>query len=85
MIVSESQRTEATEEIEDFPAVLVGVMHALGAFDLHLVKTEQLHEVELARIEMVLEGCGDIADRHGFRLFDRDQVWPCDASVERRG
>ena len=49
MVVAEGQRAEAAEEIEDLAAVLVDVEHALGAFDLDLVKAEQLHEMQLAR------------------------------------
>ena len=49
MVVAEGQRAEAAEEIEDLAAVLVDVVHALGALDLHLVEAEQLHEMQLAR------------------------------------
>ena len=58
MVVAEGQRTEAAEEIEDLAAVLVDVEHALGTLDLDLVEAEQLHEMQLAGIEMRLEQVG---------------------------
>ncbi len=58
MVVAEGQRAEAAEEVEDRAAVLVDVVHAFGALDLDLVEAEQLHEMQLARIDMRLEQIG---------------------------
>ena len=63
MVVAEGERAEAAEEIEDLAAVLVDVVHALGALDLDLVEAEQLHEMQLAGIEMRLEQVGHRARR----------------------
>ena len=52
MVVAEGERAEAAEEIEDLAAVLVDVVHALGALDLDLVEAEQLHEMQLARVDV---------------------------------
>ena len=52
MVVAEGERAEAAEEVEDRAAVLVDVVHALGALDDDLVEAEQLHEMQLARIDM---------------------------------
>ena len=52
MVVAERQRAEAAEEIEDAAAVAGDVVHALGAIDDDLVEAEQLHEVQLAGIEV---------------------------------
>jgi hypothetical protein len=67
------ERPEAAEEVEDLPAVLVDVVHALGALDLHLVEAEQLHEVQLAGVQVALEQVGH--PRHVERLgvLDREQ------------
>ncbi|MCY1231954.1 hypothetical protein D9M72_444210 [compost metagenome] len=85
MVMAEGQRAEATEEIEDLAAVLVGVEHALGAFDLHLVEAKKLHKVKLSGIQMLLESRGDVADRHGLCLFHGDQFGLCHTTIERRG
>jgi hypothetical protein len=61
MIVAQRQRTEAAEEIEDLPAILVGVIHSRRGLDLDLVETEKLHEMQLARIDVILEQLGHLS------------------------
>ena len=41
MIMAEGKRPEAAEEVEDFPAGLVVIVHAFGTLDLDLVEAEQ--------------------------------------------
>ena len=84
MVVAEGQRAEAAEEIEDLAAVLVDVVHALGALDLHLVEAEQLHEMQLAGVDMRLEQVGHAGDVHRLRLLDRDQLRLGDAAGRQR-
>ena len=74
MIVAESQRSETTEEIEDLPPGLVGVVHARGGFDLDLVEAQKLHEMQLAGIDVILEQLGHFGDRHRFRVRDGQQI-----------
>ena len=70
MVVAEGQRAEAAEEIEDLAAVLVDVEHAFGALDLDLVEAEQLHEMQLARIDVRLEQVGHARDVDRLGLLD---------------
>ena len=79
MVVAEGQRAEATEEVEDLAAVLVDVEHAFGTFDLDLVKAQQLHEMQLAGVEMGLEQIGDAGNVQCLGLLDADQLGLGDA------
>ena len=71
MVVAEGQRAEAAEEVENLAAVLVDVVHALGAVDHDLVEAEQLHEMQLAGIEMRLEQLGHPRDVERLRVARR--------------
>ena len=73
MVVAEGQRAEAAEEVEDLAAVLVDVVHALGALDLHLVEAEQLHEVELAGIDVSLNRSAIVVDVERLGVLDGQQ------------
>ena len=74
MVVAEGERAEAAEEIEDPAAVLVEVEHALGALDLHLVEAEQLHEMQLARVDVRLEEVGHASDVERLGVIDGHEV-----------
>ena len=80
MVVAEGQRAEAAEEIEDLAAVLVEVEHAFGALDLHLVEAEQLHEMQLAGIDVRLEQVGHARDVERLGVLDRQQIRLGDAA-----
>src|SRR5690606_25298718 len=79
MIVAESQRSEPAEEIENRAPVLVVIIHAFRAFDLHLMKAEQLHEMKLARIEVGSEQLGHPwqVERLRFAYSEQFRLWRC--------
>ena len=64
------QRAEAAEEVEDLAAVAGVVVHALGTIDDDLVEAEQLHEMQLARIEVRREQIDDLLRRHRLGFLD---------------
>ncbi len=85
MVVAEGQRPEAAEEIENLPAVLVDVVHAFGSLDLDLVEAEQLHEMQLAGVQVILEERRHVGDAHLLGLFHRHQVRLADRAVKLGG
>ena len=90
MVVAERQRAEAAEEVEDLAAVLVDVEHALGTLDLDLVEAEQLHEMQLAGIDVRLEQVGHARDVERLGVLDATaaSAWVCRpapaAALQRR-
>ena len=52
MIMTERQRAEPAEEIQDFLAVAGDVIHAFRVIDDDLVEPEQFHKMQLAGVQM---------------------------------
>jgi hypothetical protein len=72
--VAEADRAETAEEVEDFASVPIDVVHPLGALDQHAVKPEQLHEMQLPRVQMPIEQIRRLGNAQTLGLLDTQQV-----------